>query len=250
VDKKNNGRFWDLVPETVKTVTSSVEKLLVAEYGAMFIAVGVAPPPSVIFDDETTVRNFQSAVDHNSARLGEFEMTLQSAAIKALLSAVAEAEQCQLTITPRGAESAARSYAETVSLWASRVEPGLEHWCREGRISIDDADRIRSLPPSEQVPEILLLEEDEIFFAKDLSKSIIYSVAPPGTSQHLSMIAFDVAEFEQPEIRAILARQRWFQTVTSDLPHFTYLGIEESELSDHGLKRIENAGRHFWVPDI
>jgi hypothetical protein len=97
---------------------------------------------------------------------------------------------------------------------------------------------------------VLELERDRIFFAKDLSKSIIYSVAPPGASQHLAMLAFDVAEYYDAEVRSLLARHGWFQTVTSDLPHFTFLGADESDLPGLGLKRIENGDRHFWVPDI
>ena len=64
------------------------------------------------------------------------------------------------------------------------------------------------------------------------------------------MLAFDVADFDRPEVRSILGRHGWFQTVTSDLPHFTYLGAPESELPELGLKLVENAGRNFWVPDM
>ena len=168
----------------------------------------------------------------------------------ALTDAIDEATAVGLTITPRGDGSAKRSYAETVSLWASRVLPGLEYWVENGRISIDEASRIRDLPSFEQVNEILNLEQDGIFFSKDLSKSIMYSVAPPGTSQHLSMLALDVEEFDIPEVREILARHQWFQTVISDLPHFTYLGVAESALPDLGLKKIESGDRYFWVPDL
>ena len=45
-----------------------------------------------------------------------------------------------------------------------------------------EAARIRGLTPYEQVPEVFRLESQGIYFAKDLSKSIIYSVAPPGAS--------------------------------------------------------------------
>jgi hypothetical protein len=100
------------------------------------------------------------------------------------------------------------------------------------------------------VPEVFTLEEQGMFFAKDLSKSIIYSVAPPGTSQHLSLLAFDVKEFDDRRIRDLLARHGWFQTVVSDLPHFTFLGVEENELPGLGLKNITSIDRSFWVPDI
>ena len=64
------------------------------------------------------------------------------------------------------------------------------------------------------------------------------------------MLAFDVAEFDDERVRAVLARHGWHQTVTSDLPHFTYLGVTESELQGLGLKRSVHADRVFWVPDI
>lgn len=89
-----------------------------------------------------------------------------------------------------------------------------------------------------------------MFFAKDLSKSIIYSVAPPGTSQHISMLAFDVEEHDNRNVREILAKHGWFQTVISDLPHFTYLGVKEEELSNLGLKKTGNGGRVYWIPNI
>jgi hypothetical protein len=100
------------------------------------------------------------------------------------------------------------------------------------------------------VPEIFALEEKGIYFAKDLSKSIIYSVAPPGASQHLAMLAFDVAEFADPEIRRLLADHYWYQTVASDLPHFTYLGVAEEELPGLGLEKVEISGFSFWIPGV
>jgi len=98
--------------------------------------------------------------------------------------------------------------------------------------------------------EIFALEEKGIWFSKDLSKSIVYSVAPPGTSQHLSMLALDVTQFEDARVRTILAKNGWFQTVTSDLPHFTYLGEKENDLPKLGLKKVTYADRDFWVPDF
>ena len=89
-----------------------------------------------------------------------------------------------------------------------------------------------------------------MFFSKDLSKTIIYSVAPPGTSQHLSMLALDVGENENPKVREILARHGWYQTVQSDLPHFTFLGVQESDLEKLGLKKVSDGGRLFWLPNI
>src|SRR5581483_1467361 len=106
-----------------------------------------------------------------------------------------------LDITPRdGAEAARRSYADTVRLWNSRFLPALDHWTKAGRLKIGDADRLRALPVHEQVPEVLELERDGIFFSKDLSKSVLYSIAAPSTSQHIAMLAFDANEFLDPRV--------------------------------------------------
>jgi hypothetical protein len=175
---------------------------------------------------------------------------LQAAAMEKLRIAVHAANELGMSITPRGADSARRNYTDTIELWNSRVEPALRHWFEKGRIRKEQADAIRSLPPFEQVPEVFKLEEDGIYFAKDLSKSIIYSVAPPGASQHLSLLAFDVAEFDDAKIRKIRSQNYWYQTVTSDLPHFTFLGVPEGELESLGLRAVDNNGRRFWLPDV
>ena len=182
--------------------------------------------------------------------VGGIKVELQERAMQSLREAIAEARNSGLTITPRGEDAAKRTYDDTVTLWASRVAPGLEHWLGASRISPAEARRIQDLSPFEQVPEIFKLEDEGIFFSKDLSKPIIYSVAPPGASQHLSMLALDVSEYDDPNVREILARHGWFQTVVSDLPHFTYLGVTEGELPMLGLKEVRSDDRVFWIPDL
>jgi hypothetical protein len=247
-ENKKSG-FANNLPAGFTQPTDDVGRRMLKEYGAMFVSRAGAPK-TVVFKNEAEVVQFQSSVQSSRETIGGVTIELQAAAMKALKEAAAEAAENNLTITPRGGEAAKRSYQGTVELWASRVDPGLEHWTGEGRITSADAQRIRSLSPYEQVPEIFKLESQGIFFSKDLSKSIIYSVAPPGTSQHLSMLALDVEEFENAQVRSLLAKHGWFQTVVSDLPHFTYLGAQESELAKLGLKKVTNSGRVFWVPDL
>lgn len=231
--------------------SDEVGQRVLADYGAMFVARGgVTVPPVLIFDDEDAVARWQSSTKIARENMGGINVELQEAAMKALKEARAEAESSKLTISPRGPDAARRSYSETVKLWQSRVNPGLTHWVKEGRLDKEDAARIRALSPREQVPEILRLENDGLYFNMDFTKSILYSVAAPGTSQHLSMLAFDVKEFENAEVRSILARHGWFQTITSDTPHFTYLGASESELPSLGLKKTTNGGRTFWIPQL
>ncbi len=246
-----SGDFYKNLPKDFEAPTDDAGKLLLREYGAVFVTRGGAmPPKKVVYRDEADVVGFQNSLKRSSETISGTKIELQTAAMDALKAAVAEGAKSGFTIGPRGADSARRGYDQTVSLWASRVNPGFVHWVGKKRVTQAEVNRIKSLTPYEQVPEILALETQGIFFAKSLDKSIIYSVAPPGTSQHLSMLALDVKEFESAQIRAILAKHGWYQTVSSDLPHFTFLGVEESKLTEIGLKKVTNSGRAFWVPAI
>ena len=246
-----SGGFTANLPSGFSMPSDTVGQKMLKEYGAMFVAKGGASPPNtVVFKNEAEVSAWQSGVSKSKENVGGFDLELQAAAMKGLKDAIAEAKQNSLNITPRGADSAKRNYSGTVELWASRVNPGLTHWVGKGKLPASEAARIKALSPFEQVPEIFKLESQGMFFAKDLSKSIIYSVAPPGTSQHISMLALDVSEHENARVRDILAKHGWFQTVVSDLPHFTFLGVPENQLAGLGLKKTTDGGRVFWLPNI
>jgi hypothetical protein len=248
-----NQKFTQSIPaELVLPVEGDETGMrLLRDYGAMFVVRGGAqPPPVIVFDSEAAVRDWQAGVRTTRAELGGINIELQAPAMTALMEARTEAQAAKLDITPRGTDAGRRSYEETVKLWQSRVNPGLTHWVSEGRLEKEEAARIRSLSPREQIPEILRLEADGIYFSTDFTKSILYSVAAPGSSQHLSMLAFDVKEHENSSVRSILMRHGWFQTITSDAPHFTFLGTTEDQLPSLGLKKTTNGGRPFWIPEL
>lgn len=229
-----------------------VARRILEEYGAIFVAnKSVMPPPVCMFTNEADVSKFQNDAKFVSALIGGTNIQLQPAAMEALLAARREAIEQGLNITPRGGSSAARrSYGETFRLWNSRFQPALAYWSSRGRLSSQQVTRLRGLPIHDQVAAVLELEKSGIFFSKDLSKSILYSVAAPGASQHISMLALDVAQFGNGRVRSILARHGWFQTVKSDLPHFTYLGLEEKELPSRGLKKVQIGAQAFWIPNV
>ena len=246
-----SGGFRANLPADLTAPSGDVEQRLLKEYGSVFVARGgAAAPNAVVFKDSAAVTAFQNRAGSAKASIGGVNIELQQPALKALQDAAAEALRSGVAITPNGSDAAKRSYENTVTLWASRVEPALDHWVAVGRITAADAQRIRGLSPYEQVPEVFKLEDRGIYFAKSLDKSIIYSVAPPGSSQHLSMLALDVKEHENQKVRDILAKHGWYQTVVSDLPHFTYLGVAQAELSALGLKKVTSGARTVWVPDI
>ncbi len=204
-----------------------------------------------VFDSEAEVSLYHSNVASKSLNAGGVQIQLQEAAMEALVEARKEAATLGLAITPRGGSIAAtRTYDDTVRLWRSRFLPGLANWTAKGKISRRDAEAAKSLPIREQVARVLEWESRGYYFSTDFSKSILYSVAAPGASQHIFMVALDVEQFGNSKVRAVLARHGWFQTVKSDLPHFTYLGVEEKALPSLGLESVTVSGQKFWIPKL
>ena len=238
--------------ERICPVSDPVARRILEEYGAVFLAVKkVLPPPVCVFSSETEVIRFQEIAGFTTEAIADAEIELQPEAMKALLKARKEAQKEDLDITPRGgAEAARRTYEDSMRLWDTRFLPALDYWLSQGRLTTEQVERLKMLPLNGQVAEVLELEQSGIFFSKDLSKSILYSIAAPGTSQHIMMLALDVTEFDNPRVREILAKHGWFQTVLSDLPHFTYLGLKEKDLPKRGLKDVEVDGQTFWIPNV
>ncbi len=264
-EDKDNGRpapFYEVLRKALKKrkkkienvcpPSDSVARRVLEDYGAMFLAdKKVTPPPVCIFTSEAQVAKFQEEANYVSETIAGADVELQPEAMKALLKAREEAQKEGLDITPRdGAEAARRSYEDSLQLWDTRFLPALDYWLAQGKLTAAQVERLKSLPLHSQIAEVLELERTGIYFSKDLSKSILYSIAAPGTSQHIAMLAFDVNEFENPRVREILAKHGWFQTVLSDLPHFTFLGLKEKDLPKHGLKNIEADGQMFWIPNV
>jgi hypothetical protein len=236
------------------TTRSAVEMRLFAEYGAIFVTTAT-PPPVIVFADSNEVEAFQSTLSIRRAHIGDYEIALQAEAMDALVRARSEANDREVRIAARAADSGGRSYEETVGLWLRNVTRGLERWESEGRIAPERAQMIRELAPVDQIALILEMEDQEqIFFGTFFDRSILYSVAAPGASQHLSLLAFDVAEYQNRDVEKALNLYGWFRTVPNDLPHFTYLGHDEQSLPEMGLIRIEREyNQHrfsFWVPDL
>lgn len=238
--------------DTVCPGSDAVARRILEDYGAIFIASSkVLAPPVCIFASEEEVTSFQSRAGVAAEMIGFDEIELQPEAMKHLLKARAEALKENLDITPRGgAEAARRNYGDSMRLWDTRFLPALDYWVGQGRLTPETAARLKTLPLRKQIAEVLELEKNEIYFSKDLSKSILYSIAAPGTSQHIAMLAFDVAEFLDPRVREILAKHGWFQTVLSDLPHFTFLGWKEEDLPKHGLRSVVVNDQKFWIPNV
>jgi hypothetical protein len=238
--------------ESICPLGDPLSRRMLEDYGAMFVATKkVELPPVCIFTSEEAVAAFQEKAGVASAYIDFAEIELQPEAMKQLLKAREQALKEGLNITPRGGtEAARRNYDDTLRLWDTRFLPALEYWRARGRLSPEQIERLRGLPLREQVAAVLDLEKSGVFFSKDFSKSILYSIAAPGASQHIAMLALDVSEFDNARVREILAEHGWFQTVLSDLPHFTFLGRKEKDLPKHGLRSVMSGEQLFWIPNV
>lgn len=228
-----------------------VARRVFKDYGAMFVAAAeIAFPAKCVFDSEAEVINFQKMAESESFVIGGKTVTLQKAAMESLKAAAAAAAVRKLSITPRGSSASRRGYADTLRIWKTRFEPALNHWVRKKKISAEDAQKARAMATREQVERVMEWEGDGLWFNTNFNRSIFSSVAAPGTSQHLAMIALDVSEFADKNVREILNSHGWFQTIIDDTPHFTYLGLKEDVLPSRGLRAEWRGGLKFWIPNF
>ena len=238
--------------EDICNQKDAVESRILSEYGAIFLVnESVLPPPKCMFASADEVNKFQEKAGIMRENIGGAEIELQPNAMRSLLTTCEAARLQGLEITPRGGtEAARRGFEDTLRLWNSRFEPACVYWKEKGKLSDDQISKLKSLPIKQQVKEVLDLEKQEIYFNTFFNYTILNSVAAPGTSQHLSMLAIDISEFADETVRKILREYGWFRTVKNDLPHFTFLGWKERDLNDLGLKKVETKDGEFWLPNV
>lgn len=222
------------------------------EYGSMFVAGdSVQLPDTCMFGGEPEVKRFQKKLKTKTVYSGGLPITLQQQAADGLQASIEQAAREGFSIRPLdGAIAGSRSYGDTLMLWNGRFFKALDYWTRRGVLTAEDRDAISRVGLQKRIEMIIEWESRGIFFSTDRTRPIFTSTAPPGASQHLSMIAFDVVEYGQPTVREILNSNGWFQTVVGDPPHFTYLGLHEGELPRRGLLLIARGSHRYWVPNL
>lgn len=245
---ENSGRFAAVCPAE-RSITL---KHVLREYGAVFAAgPAVSIPERCMFRSHDEVSKFQKTLKTRSDILSGAPIELQEAAMIALLKAITDVNLKNLRITPLdGSIAGKRSFADTVRIWNSRFLPALSHYVWTGGIPMIEADAARWWEFEKQAEKVLEWESRGYYFGTNRNGPIFSSTAPPGTSQHLSLLAFDVVQYGNPGVRKILNEHGWFQTVAGDSPHFTYLGLAESELPSRGLKAVSRGGYTYWVPNL
>ena len=229
-----------------------IAKRVFAEYGSILVAERIVTlPGQCIYKDEAEIFSFQGRLKTSVAKIAGVDIELQEPAMKALLNAEAEITRAGRMITPLdGSIAGRRNFYDTLRLWNSRFSPAVAYWVRLGRIGGDEGERIRAAALDEQVRQVMQWESEGIYFSTNFTNSIFTSVAPPGTSQHLFLLAFDVVEYNDPVVVSSLNSNGWYQTVVDDPLHFTYLGLPESELPKRGLKLVYRGRHGYWVPNL
>jgi hypothetical protein len=242
-----NSKFEQICPVS----SNGVARRVFDEYGSVFAVKDPARfPDKCIFSDIADVERFQRSVKTRSAAIGGVAIELQEAAMNSLLEVVKDADSLDLKITPLdGARAGKRSYIDTVGIWNSRFQRALDHWVKAGKITDDEATAVRNMNTEKQVTQVAAWESSGLFFSTDFSRSIFSSTAPPGTSQHLSMLAIDIVEHDNPMIVTLLAGRGWYRTVLDDPTHFTFIGVPESQLPSRGLKSVTKGHYTFWIPN-
>ena len=239
------------VAEVCSIDTDQIALRVFSEYGSMFVSDGTKLPSTCIYTAANDVEAFHKEIAIGELEINGTKIELQKRALDALFEATKDAALVGKRITPLdGSIAARRNFQDTLRIWNSRFWPAIDHWVSEGKIDRKDAEATIALPLRQQILKVVEWESKGYFFSTAFSKSIFYSVAPPGTSQHLSLLAFDVVEASDPQIRKILNDRGWFQTIKTDQPHFTYLGVSESELPSRGLKQFTRGGHTFWIPNM
>lgn len=249
VENRLNDDYRTTLEKICPVEDDPTAKRIFVEYGAIFVSSGTMLPSKCIFASDADLQNYQVRLETETVNVGGIAIQLQKPAMQALLKARQEAAQKNLQITPRGTLAAKRSYQQTLKLWNSRFFPALNYWTGRGKITTEAAAAAKSSDVPEQIRKVLEWEEKGMPFGKDMNKSIFYSVAAPGASQHNFMLALDVEQFSNNDVRKILAANGWFQTVKGDAPHFTYLGVKETELPALGLKSVTVGSQKFWIPN-
>ena len=251
LEKKNSSSAWAF-EKFCPVSTSLIARRVLESYGSMFVAhESVNLPPTCVQKGESQVNAFQNKISRTPVDIDGVRIELQSPAAQALQRSLDEATTAGLRISPLdGAIAGGRSYGDTLMIWNSRVFPAMDFWIKRGRLPETARDEVARLELPKKLEKILEWESQGIYFSTDRTRSVLTSTAPPGTSQHLALIAFDVVEFRNPTVRGVLNKNGWFQTIVDDPAHFTYLGFRETELPSRGLLAVFKGGHLYWIPNL
>ena len=207
-------RFLATIAKKIPTIPQddTFEYTLLRSYGTVFInqESGINLPQKVILDNELETKSFQKTMS---------------------IALVDGTQECYLQKTAAAALNKAKSL-ENIPLKSGYAGDCLRNFATNLRFWNKYAN-------SETLARVKAGKETKI----------LGLVAPPGTSQHLWGLAIDLQVSTLAQRQALNANG-WFQTVVSDLPHWTYLSQSEDDLPKFGLQQKTIQGIKYWVTPI
>ncbi|WP_375467408.1 D-alanyl-D-alanine carboxypeptidase family protein [uncultured Nostoc sp.] len=208
-------RFLSAISQKLPTIPQpgTYEYTLLRTYGAVFVNqdVGIKLPQKDIFTNEQETQKFQATLT-----MGHVDNTndcyLQKSAADALNKARIQ-EHIPLK-SGYGSGDCTRTFNTNLRFWYKYANNQILTKVQQGK---------------------------EI--------KILGLVAPPGTSQHLWGLAIDL-RVSTKEQRKALNQNGWFQTVENDVPHWTYVGLPEENLSLFGFNKQVIRGITYWITPL
>jgi D-alanyl-D-alanine carboxypeptidase len=207
-------RFLSTIANRIPIIPQidTFEYTLLRSYGTVFInqKSGINLPPKVILGNELETQSFQDTI-----RIALVDGTQECYLQKVAAAALNNAKGLENIPLKSGyAGDCLRNFATNLRFWNKYAN-------------------------SETLTRVKAGKETKI----------LGLVAPPGTSQHLWGLAIDL-QVSTPAQRQALNENGWFQTVVSDLPHWTYLGWSEDDLPKFGLQQKIVQGIKYWITPI
>ena len=207
-------RFLAVIAKKIPTIpqVDTFEYTLLRAYGTVFTnqQPGINLPQKVIVNNESETKYFQDTISIALVS-GTQECYLQKTAAEALNKAKS---LVNIPLKSGYAGDCLRNFATNLRFWNKYAN-------------------------NETLTRVKAGQETKI----------LGLVAPPGTSQHLWGLAIDLQVSTSAQ-RQALNENGWFQTVVSDLPHWTYLGWSEDDLPKFGLQQKTVQGIKYWVTPI
>lgn len=221
-----------------------VSAAILAQYGALYVSAPQLILPSTCIPDRQELAAFSRRVIFESRNIDGVQVSFQKPALDAFMGARQAAAAQGLSIRPNGSNATLRDYETTVEIWQRNLKAGINvHGAAAARQAELLSPDIRL-----SIAVVLEIEKSGLLLGSGGGKSILQVAAPPGTSQHVSGLALDIAEYEDARVREILAEHGFFQTIANDFPHFTFLGLRSDQLAGIGLAPRVIEGHTFYVP--
>ncbi|WP_427158295.1 D-alanyl-D-alanine carboxypeptidase family protein [Aliinostoc sp. HNIBRCY26] len=215
IPQTDKERFLSAIASHLSNIPQpgSYEYILLKAYGAVFInqLTTVKLPSNVLLNNEQETQTFQNNLTMVKIE-GTNDCYLQAIAATALNQARSQ-ENIPLK-SGYGSGDCTRTFATNLRFWHKYANQHTLDKVKQGQ-----------------------------------ETAILSTVAPPGASQHLWGLAIDLRISNQQQ-RKTLNEYGWFQTVVNDVPHWTYLGLTESDLVNLGLVNRVEKGISYWVTPL